>query len=426
MKKILSILLVATMIISACAFSASAADAVVYVQDGGTGDGTSAASPLGSLEEAYKVVREGGTIYLTGDITPPANNFNIEESFKGMFVAPATTNTVTIKSADPANKAQFIFSNDGCAQYLIQGDTVFDDLILVGRGGSTDDHFIGCGHHITMGAGIETAGVDPEASGYPGSTRICIYSIGRKGHMDYVKGGDHMAASGWVTIYAGAYRSIYVNYVNIEEEGTKTANSYLEILGDCLIGDFGLTNKTFPDHTGTFYVTLKGVVTMPGNFTFAAGVSNTPLPNLKSVVLSDGGRILDKAGADKPTNKLSNHINLSVYFNKDNDNSIAFSDFWKTQVAPEGSTWVIEDMAALTAAMVPADWAPNVLPAETEPPVTEAPETDPPETEAPETDAPETDAPAAEGGCGSFVGVSAASLLLALSLSVVLTKKKED
>ena len=38
------------------AVGVSAADSVVYVADGGTGDGTSAATPLGSLTDAYNAL----------------------------------------------------------------------------------------------------------------------------------------------------------------------------------------------------------------------------------------------------------------------------------------------------------------------------------------------------------------------------------
>ena len=46
---------------------AAAAEQVVYVSDGGDGDGTSAAAPLGDLAAAYKALGDaGGRIVLVG------------------------------------------------------------------------------------------------------------------------------------------------------------------------------------------------------------------------------------------------------------------------------------------------------------------------------------------------------------------------
>ena len=47
--------------------SMSAASGVVYVKDGGTGDGRSASSPLGSMLDAYNALgTDGGTIVVCG------------------------------------------------------------------------------------------------------------------------------------------------------------------------------------------------------------------------------------------------------------------------------------------------------------------------------------------------------------------------
>ena len=63
---ILSLLICAVL----CTAAAFAAEQTVYVKDGGTGDGTSAASPLGTLNAAVSALGgKGGTIVACGDVT---------------------------------------------------------------------------------------------------------------------------------------------------------------------------------------------------------------------------------------------------------------------------------------------------------------------------------------------------------------------
>ena len=63
---ILSVLLCACL----CTLAAFAAEQTVYVRDGGTGDGSSAASPLGTLNAAVSALNgKGGTVVACGDVT---------------------------------------------------------------------------------------------------------------------------------------------------------------------------------------------------------------------------------------------------------------------------------------------------------------------------------------------------------------------
>ena len=69
MKKLVFSLFV-LMFSALIALTAFAADKTVYVKDGGTGDGTSAASPTGTISSAVsKLSGKGGTIVLVGDTT---------------------------------------------------------------------------------------------------------------------------------------------------------------------------------------------------------------------------------------------------------------------------------------------------------------------------------------------------------------------
>ena len=63
---ILSLLICAVL----CTAAVFAAEQTVYVKDGGKGDGTSAASPLGTLNAAVAALGgKGGTVIACGDVT---------------------------------------------------------------------------------------------------------------------------------------------------------------------------------------------------------------------------------------------------------------------------------------------------------------------------------------------------------------------
>lgn len=68
--------------------TAGAADARVYVADGGTGDGTSASTPCGSLTAAVDALGgKGGTVVLVGDVTVSAQTTLPEQSGDLTFTA---------------------------------------------------------------------------------------------------------------------------------------------------------------------------------------------------------------------------------------------------------------------------------------------------------------------------------------------------
>lgn len=70
MKKLLAIIMTAMMLltcVSMFSFGAAAATNVVYVKDGGTGDGTSADKATANLANAYSTLAtSGGTIVICG------------------------------------------------------------------------------------------------------------------------------------------------------------------------------------------------------------------------------------------------------------------------------------------------------------------------------------------------------------------------
>ena len=85
MKKICRWMLAFCLAFALGTLAASAAD-TVYVKDGGTGDGTSALSPLGDLADAIRAVSGGGKVVLVGD-TSVAKSAGYDASV-GAFTAP--------------------------------------------------------------------------------------------------------------------------------------------------------------------------------------------------------------------------------------------------------------------------------------------------------------------------------------------------
>ena len=102
--------------------SVSAADTTVYLNDGGTGDGSSASSPLGDIVEAINKVANGGKVVITdtytmldaiyepthkGDIIITGGTFDLNaETFNRYYMAgPGSTTFENIKLHDASGAA---------------------------------------------------------------------------------------------------------------------------------------------------------------------------------------------------------------------------------------------------------------------------------------------------------------------------------
>lgn len=114
---------------TALAVTASAAG-TVYLKDGGIGDGSSAAAPLGDLADAMSALPNGGTVVLSGDYTLK-NSANYDAALPS-FTAPATNGTITITSQ---SGGRLIF-NSG-ARFFLTGNTVFKNVTLYNADGKT-------------------------------------------------------------------------------------------------------------------------------------------------------------------------------------------------------------------------------------------------------------------------------------------------
>lgn len=116
------------------AVSVFATDKTVFVAAGGTGDGASAAAPIGSIADAYVVLGdEGGTVVLIGETTLPVNMTWKINGTHVSFQEPTHTGKVLITSVYGGTDyreegAKLIF--DGNMHYRLSGPTTFDGIVF--------------------------------------------------------------------------------------------------------------------------------------------------------------------------------------------------------------------------------------------------------------------------------------------------------
>lgn len=131
-----------------CLLPTFAADTVVFVADGGTGDGTAATAPLGTLADAYAVIGSGnGTIVICGKYTV-GNTSTVS--------LPAHDGAVTFTSVyggvdyTATNMAELYFN--GTSFLKLNGATVFDNIKMTLKGSAAG---ICCNFNpVTVGEGV--------------------------------------------------------------------------------------------------------------------------------------------------------------------------------------------------------------------------------------------------------------------------------
>lgn len=133
----------------AFAVSAFAAEKVVFVTDGGTGDGSSAEKPLGNLYEAYTALGdEGGRIVLMNKV-----------SLSAVFTEPVHSGKITI-TQEHDGVSYRTGENSGLTvsaiRYILNGPTTFENINIRGTGAYL--LLVAQFNPIVMGEGIECIG----------------------------------------------------------------------------------------------------------------------------------------------------------------------------------------------------------------------------------------------------------------------------
>ena len=128
---------------------------VVFMKIGGTGDGTSAESPVGSLTLAYNVLgSDGGTVVVCGDFEQIAT-----------FSEPAHTGEVIItqkwNGVDYRNNGLNRYRVMGSGKrFALRGPTKFENISFYGDEANSV-YILFCANYypITMGEGITVSGI---------------------------------------------------------------------------------------------------------------------------------------------------------------------------------------------------------------------------------------------------------------------------
>ena len=114
----------------------------VYVNDGGTGDGSSAASPLGSMTAALDAVKDGGKIIISESITLDEPIFE-----------PTHENAITVSGG------QLIFNQSPHCRWYLGGPTTFENTtVAYGEKNSSKSAMIVARYNpLTLGQKVTTS-----------------------------------------------------------------------------------------------------------------------------------------------------------------------------------------------------------------------------------------------------------------------------
>lgn len=226
MKKIKHIFfLFCTMFFIGLTVTACAEDAVVYVKDGGTGNGTSASSPLGDIADAFTALPNGGTIVLCGDYTLARSSLFCEGS-PSVFTAPTVGGAVTVTAAYKNTDYGAKLICEGSMRYYCSEDTVFENITLYTEPNKTLV-IAGRFFDLTFGDGCVTENAE-------------LHVVGGMDHIDATVSvpGDDYSKDAHVTVRSGRIAELTGLGRNVGKSGGKanyTGTAYITIGGDAVV-----------------------------------------------------------------------------------------------------------------------------------------------------------------------------------------------
>ena len=220
-KKILAFLSVLILAISLLSLSVFAADGqTVYVADGATGDGTSAASPLGSMSAALEAVgSNGGEIVVCGAV-----------KVNGTLTIPETSGDLTIRATDGGA----LTVTSGIRLEKNTNDNVVTFDLPITFSASVTHYIYGNYNSVTFGKNFETITTGKYAVNFYGGSLIgsaegiatLPYDITvENGTFNVFAGGNHRTAVSDNVGAIAAPISITVNGGTFGQEGTYPTDS---------------------------------------------------------------------------------------------------------------------------------------------------------------------------------------------------------
>ena len=290
-------LLLSAMILLAVLFllpaAAEDAAAVVYVTDGGTGNGATPEAPLGSLSAAYTALGDaGGTIVIMEKLTLTAH-----------FTEPAHTGAVTV-TQEHGGVSYRQTDDHGLKvtnyRYFLNGPTTFEHITFRGSGqtGNTFLLFVAQFNPITMGEGIHcedfgdfsviARGVSILGGVQSGGDKANTVTDDLDTHITIRSGKFIIAAfsrqvstqytgMAHIHIYGGQLYNLYLGSANAGKGGDVD----LRIEGGEFSGLWMATSGTACNLTGDLTITITG-----GDFSKLTGADGTVSDGTSSIDLS--------------------------------------------------------------------------------------------------------------------------------------------
>ncbi len=294
MKKYLLILCMILLL----AVTASAA--TVYVSDGGTGDGTNASAPLGSLTDAYTALgTDGGEIVLVGTVTVPLRK---GDTTRTAFVEPAHDGKITLRGND--KNATLLFASP--YEYHMSGETEFKDMTISSGSYVKGLSICARGHHLTMGEGLimHSTGV------VSGTTQVGTKVYLHGGCIPNATVDGYLNCNNHLTVKSGTYWGIigFNRSLNVVSTGYAT----LEVGGDVYTHYLIAGSSGSSDFTGKAGAEIRIIGDLTVTQQISLGNQNTrPKAFSATLVLADGdarmlGTLIDYSARTRVTE-------LSVY-----------------------------------------------------------------------------------------------------------------
>ena len=208
MKKFMALILVALMVVPfgmLATTSVSAADTVLYVKDGGTGNGSSADNALPTIDAAHQVAKTVSgnvTIKFVGTVT-----FDGTTTFtENKYFEPAHTNKITWTGAD-ANAKLVIQTGTASAQYYIMGGNLAIKNLAIENAGSKVLCIITNLYDITVDTGVSIKNTTEGKS----AETVTIYGLTKDYYKDcpfYNAETFTHTANPTITIKSGSFKQV--------------------------------------------------------------------------------------------------------------------------------------------------------------------------------------------------------------------------
>ena len=214
----------------------------VYVSGIGTGDGTSASSPMASHTNAAEAVPNGGTIVFVGDLATPTN---------AVWTLPAKALTITSENGAVLTLGRTL---------RLGGDLTLKNITIANGATAGQDFIYSCGHAFIVESSVTTV-----AHTSNGRYHVLYASS----NTENTVGGNLVLRGGtWRSVFIGSYSKAVSGDITVEIDGatvtnsvvagnsnggTNTANISIDIKSGTVAD---ITKTTY--YTGTYAVTLTG------------------------------------------------------------------------------------------------------------------------------------------------------------------------